>query len=73
MTSAQTSQGTKDPENATASKGELRRAKAEQSYGYEEGILHDLGEIAKFFVRAVRVMPKAWGYPSEVLRQNFNI
>jgi len=30
MTSAQTSQGTKDPENATASKGELRRAKAEQ-------------------------------------------
>jgi phospholipid/cholesterol/gamma-HCH transport system permease protein len=69
MTSAQTSQGTKDPENATASKGELRRAKAEHSYGYEEGILHDLGEIAKFFVRAVRVMPKAWGYPSEVLRQ----
>jgi phospholipid/cholesterol/gamma-HCH transport system permease protein len=51
------------------SRGAVRRAKAEHSYGYEEGILHDLGEILRFAAKVFRAMPKAWKYPSEVLRQ----
>ena len=51
------------------SRGAVRRAKAEHSYGYEEGILHDLGEILRFAATVIRSMPKAWKYPSEVLRQ----
>jgi phospholipid/cholesterol/gamma-HCH transport system permease protein len=45
------------------------RAKARQEYGYEQGILHDIGEILRFLVTVLRAMPKAWKYPSEVLRQ----
>ena len=56
-------------ESAAPTKAAMRRAKAEHSYGYEQGILHDLGEIARFLAKVVPSMPKAWKYPSEVLRQ----
>jgi len=52
-----------------ASVKQVKRAKAEHSYGYEEGIIHDLGEILRFTGRTVRCMPRAWAYPSEVFRQ----
>jgi phospholipid/cholesterol/gamma-HCH transport system permease protein len=46
-----------------------RRGKAEHSYGYEQGVFHDLGEIMRFLVKVMPSMGKAWKYPSEVLRQ----
>ncbi|MBO0872347.1 MAG: ABC transporter permease [Pseudonocardia sp.] len=54
---------------ASGDRSAQRRARAEHSYGYEEGIFHDLGETLRFGVRVMRAMPKAWIYPSEVFRQ----
>lgn len=49
--------------------GAKRQAKAEHSYGYDEGIVHDLGEIFSFSIRVIRDMPRALTYTSEVFRQ----
>ncbi|WP_445187808.1 MlaE family ABC transporter permease [Pseudonocardia sp. Cha107L01] len=58
-----------DADNSAAPSKTVRQAKAEHSYGYEEGILHDLGEVFRFTLRVARAMPRAWTYPSEVFRQ----
>lgn len=46
-----------------------RRAKAEHSYGYEKGIVEDLGEVLRFSGRVLRALPRALSYPSEIFRQ----
>jgi phospholipid/cholesterol/gamma-HCH transport system permease protein len=66
MTSATDSEQDSEQSGGRAA---TRRAKAEHSYGYEEGILHDLGEILRFSGRVFKALPKAWTFPSEIFRQ----
>jgi phospholipid/cholesterol/gamma-HCH transport system permease protein len=49
--------------------GATRQAKAEHSYGYDEGVIHDLGGIFKFSWALVKVMPSSLRYLTEVFRQ----
>lgn len=49
--------------------GATRKIKAEHAYGYDEGIVHDLGEILRFAGRLARAMPRSLRYLSEVFRQ----
>jgi len=59
---------TTEKKAAPANVKQVKRASS-HSYGYEEGIIYDLGEILRFSVRTLRAMPRAWAYPSEVFRQ----
>jgi phospholipid/cholesterol/gamma-HCH transport system permease protein len=49
--------------------GATRQAKADHSYGYDEGVIHDLGEIFRFTLKVAKAMPGSLRYLSEVFRQ----